>query len=135
MADPAYYNNATDLSTVKLNLNLTTISKYDTNITQWGLEGNREIDDLLFEHSAVLPLTDDQYTSAKYAVFEYIAIEFYTFTKDFDSVAQATKEYEKAKEALISKLDAQPEINTQSQSVAVSTSYRSYEISNRGTLN
>lgn len=127
MADPAYYVSG-DLTTVKLNLNLASISKYDSNIGEWGLEGNREIDDVLAEHSATLPLTGDQFTSAKYAVFEYIAVEFYTYTKDWEAVAESKKQYEEALNSLIKKLDVNPAINTKMAGFSMANDYRSKEL-------
>lgn len=128
MADPAYYVNGTDLTTVKLNLNLVSISKYDSNIAEWGLEGNREIDDLLAKHTATLPLTGDQFTSAKYAVFEYIAVEFYTYTKDWEAVARSQIQYDDARNALIEKIDSDITQNTGASGFSLGNDYRSTEL-------
>lgn len=126
-----YYDNITDLASIKLDLSCVSITKYDDNFAQWGIEGNSEISDLLFKHSAVLPLTGDQFTSAKYAVFQYIEWQFYIYTKDHESADRLEKQYDKARNALIEKLDSQPTINTQNNSVAVATSYQSWELSRR----
>lgn len=125
----AYYVDGTDKTTVKLNLSLSSITKYDSNIAQWGLEGNSEIADLLYKNAAVLPLTGDQFTSAKYAVFQYIEWQFYIYTKDNESADRLEKQYDKARNALIEKLQAQ--VVNSGDNIAVATDYRSWELSVR----
>lgn len=123
-----YYDNASDSDSIKLDLNCVDITKYDANFAQWGTEGNSEISDLLFKHSATLPLTGDQFTSAKYAVFQYIEWQFYIFTKDDESADRLEKQYDKARNALIEKLDAQ---SVNSGDEIVSTDYKSWDLSLR----
>lgn len=135
MADPAYYvAGATDRGIVKEELHIPTATTlYDGYLDEKGLEGNRQVEDILYIHAVTLPLTLDQFTSARYMVFSYIYWRYMVFTKNWEAAKEYKALYDAAKEALIAKLTAQPNVNTQSGTVAYARSYRSDELADRST--
>lgn len=96
-------------------------------------DANRFVDDLLYPHASTLPLTGDQLTSAK-GVANADAIRSYKLVKrDIDVSKEWKNIRDERSEALIDKLKAQPDTNTQFAAVAVASSYRSEPLASRET--
>lgn len=135
MADPAYYvAGATDRGIVKDELNIpTATTTYDNYIDEKGLEGNRKVEDIIFTHAVTLPLTGDQFTSAKYMVLNYIYWRYMVRMRNYVAAENYEKLYIEHRQALIDKLAAQPSTNTQSGTVAYARNYRSDELNYRIT--
>ena len=109
-------------------------TKYDDDINFSKEAGNRFVDDLLYIHAATLPLTGDQKESAGNVCNFHACVIFKTRQNATKDIIQSWKDLrDEAKEALIAKLKAQPDTNTQSQAVAYASSYRTEPITSRET--
>jgi len=95
---------------------------------------NRFVDDILYRHAATLPLTGDLLTSAT-EVANADAMRDYKLTKQDIETSREWKATRKEKmQALTDKLDADPATNTQSETVAVTSSYKTTPLKTRTGL-
>ena len=110
-------------------------TKYDSDIEDAKDSGNRYLGDILFKYASTLPLTDDQKTSAHWVV-NYHGVLIYKMSRSAPAeVLKGWKDLRnESKEALIEKLKAQPETNTQSAVVAVASTYKTQPLKQRSNL-
>jgi len=93
---------------------------------------NRYVDDILSRHAATVPVTDTDLLDSCVWVANCEAMRDYKLSKQDIETAKEWRFTRKEKEeALIAKLEKDPETNTQSKTVAVATTYKTNPLHTR----
>lgn len=135
-ADPTSIGDYFDLSKAKKRLEIDQKSiKYDETLTDIGEESNRDLEDLLYTISGTInsgvALTGTEKESADNFVLYRVCYLFKVRQNAPMDIVKIWKDLmTEKKDTLIKKLKAQPETNTQSDFVVVTSDYQSDIISN-----